>query len=570
MNNNDSELIQRTLEGDQQAFAMLVEKYQKQIHALAWQKIGDFHIAQEITQDAFLTAYHKLATLTHHNRFAGWLYVIADRKCKNWHRKRKLALQSLEDTDPVELEEVYYSEYMTRQREDAANKKRRAMVQKLLSKLQESERTVVNLFYIAEMTCEDIGKFLGVSTNTVRSRLHRARNRLKKDETMIKENLSSFQLPIQLTANIMKEISHLNPAVPSANKPLVPFVVSAASAILVLLLIGIGAQNLFRFQQPYSLNAQPEPTIEITEMQLVIETPAKPAVRNQIGRSNVTGNDDSAGQKPDAPLFAAAQSDDEETSILKRQWVQTQGPEGGVINTLFSTNRGDIFAGTSPTLYKLADDRSSWRLVYSKGVSSLDLNDWVFGGKPMFEREESLYLVTESEVITSEDRGETWESLGSHPEGFPVGIAVTDKALYLGISKSAIKPNETLTAGIYISEDDGKSWNILNDNKLAEKKIRAITAIDNTVFAGTDDGLYRFHGGTWMKLSIGPENMQDKKIAIPSLAAAEGILYVAAGINYNYGKAVMTSESWWSRCCRDPFAFRQVQRGFLLQIGISN
>ena len=54
MTYDDSDLIQQTLEGDQQAFAALVEKYQKQIHALAWQKIGDFHIAQEITQDAFL------------------------------------------------------------------------------------------------------------------------------------------------------------------------------------------------------------------------------------------------------------------------------------------------------------------------------------------------------------------------------------------------------------------------------------------------------------------------------------------------------------------------------------
>ena len=157
MTYDDSDLIQQTLEGDQQAFAALVEKYQKQIHALAWQKIGDFHIAQEITQDAFFTAFQKLSTLTNPNRFAGWLYVIANRKCIAWHRKKKPQPQSLEATDSVELEEVYYSEYMTQQREKAAKQKRRAVVQKLLSKLQESERTVINLYYIAEMTCEDIG-----------------------------------------------------------------------------------------------------------------------------------------------------------------------------------------------------------------------------------------------------------------------------------------------------------------------------------------------------------------------------------------------------------------------------
>ena len=106
-------------------------------------------------------------------------------------------------------------------------------------KLQESERTVVNLYYIAGMTCEDIGKFLGVAPNTVRSRLHRARNRLKKEEAMIQENLNSFQLPTQLAENIMKGISQLKPTTPSGSKPLIPLAVSAASAILVLLLIGV-------------------------------------------------------------------------------------------------------------------------------------------------------------------------------------------------------------------------------------------------------------------------------------------------------------------------------------------
>ena len=177
MKHDDAELIERTLEGDDHAFAALVEKYQEQIHALAWQKIGDFHIAQEITQDTFITAYQKLATLTHHNRFAGWLYVITSNKCNMWHRKKKPQLQSLEETDPMELKEVYYSEYMSRQREEAANQNRRAIVRKLLNKLRESERTVITMHYLAGLTCEEIGRFLGVSPNTVKSRLHRARER---------------------------------------------------------------------------------------------------------------------------------------------------------------------------------------------------------------------------------------------------------------------------------------------------------------------------------------------------------------------------------------------------------
>ena len=71
MKNEDVELIQNILAGDENAFVSLVEKYQKQVHALAWRKIGDFHIAEEITQDTFLKVYQKLSTLKDSNQFAG-------------------------------------------------------------------------------------------------------------------------------------------------------------------------------------------------------------------------------------------------------------------------------------------------------------------------------------------------------------------------------------------------------------------------------------------------------------------------------------------------------------------
>ena len=81
MKNDDVELIQRVLAGDENAFTELVKKYQKPVHTLAWCKIGDFHIAEEITQDTFLKVYQKLHTLKDPNRFSGWLYVITARRC---------------------------------------------------------------------------------------------------------------------------------------------------------------------------------------------------------------------------------------------------------------------------------------------------------------------------------------------------------------------------------------------------------------------------------------------------------------------------------------------------------
>ena len=170
---NDVQLIRRILSGNDEAFSVLVRKHQKSIHALAWRKVGDFHIAEEITQDTFLSVYKNLAQLKNPNQFAGWVYVIANRFCLKWLQKNKSAMQSLEDTPVEEIEKSSYTHYASDQRQTEVAEGRRELVKKLLSKLPESERTVVTLFYLGEMTAQEIGKSLGVSVNTIKSRLRR-------------------------------------------------------------------------------------------------------------------------------------------------------------------------------------------------------------------------------------------------------------------------------------------------------------------------------------------------------------------------------------------------------------
>ena len=199
MQHSDNKLVQLTLEGDHDAFAVLVEKYQSQIHALAWRRIGDFHIAQDITQEAFLTAYQKLPTLTRPDRFVNWLYVIVNNLCTSWLRKQasQPELQLITSTDPKELSELYYSDYITQQHKDAERESHRALIQNLFDKLRESDRTVINLYYFAELSCEEISEVLEVSLNTIKSRLSRARKRLKKHAEEMEQNSSSFRLPIE-------------------------------------------------------------------------------------------------------------------------------------------------------------------------------------------------------------------------------------------------------------------------------------------------------------------------------------------------------------------------------------
>ena len=519
MTQNDAELIQRSLQGDQDAFAALVKKYQKPVHALTWRKIGDFHIAQEITQDAFFKAYQNLGALKNHNLFAGWLYVIAARLCYDWRQKNTIPLESLENIEAGEVNQVSYSRYIADKQATEADETRREIVKKLLQKLPESERTVITLFYLGEMTIKGIGEFLGISPNTVKSRLSRARNRLKKEEDMIRQNLGSFQLPANLTESIMREVSRIVPAAPATNKPVLPWALSAASAVMIFLLMGVGTQYLSRFQKSYNLNATSEPTVEIIEAVFVYDSPAKPAVRNQAGSSVTPGRSPGAGQQPNAQFFAAAAADETEVSTPTPQWTQTKGPEGGIVNNFFTTDSGDIYAGTSTALYKLEDDGRAWRRVNARKLSSQSIQDWLENSAQMAAHGNMLYLATDTEILASEDNGETWHALGTHPKGIARGFAVTDSGFYLA-----------LTEGVYYSKDGKTSWVALKDGMAAEK-VRALAAIGNTVFAGTDKGLYRLNIERWelLPVPVGPADMHGKRPVIHALAASKNRLYVAAG-----------------------------------------
>ena len=132
------------------------------------------------------------------------------------------------------------------------------------------------LHYLGEMSCEAISKFLGVSPNTVKSRLQRARKRLKNEESIIRETLGSVPLRPNLTENIMRSIDKTKQTTPSGAKPFSPLAALGISAILVILLMGASNQIITNFQQPYSVDVESETTIEIVDAPLVLDIQSKP------------------------------------------------------------------------------------------------------------------------------------------------------------------------------------------------------------------------------------------------------------------------------------------------------
>ena len=512
---NDVQLIRRILDGDDGAFTTLVQKYQKSVHALAWRKVGDFHVAEEITQDTFLQVYKKLVTLKNPNQFAGWLYVIANRLCINWVQRRKPTMQSLEDTPMEEIEESSYAHHISTERETEATERRDTIVKKLLEKLPESERTVVTLYYLGEMSAKEIGRFLGVSVNTITSRLQRARKRLQtEEELLIHEVLGSVQLPINLTENIVRRAADINPASPPTGKPSLPWAAFGAATVLVILLLGVSSRYLTRFQKPYSFEAQSEPTIEIVDAPIVLDTTSKPDIQNRLGRAIIPGRSDKTGSQVSETVLASNNTWGDSRKFSGAQWTQVNGLQGGANIKLFSTSEGGLYAMTATGLYRLTKDGNAWSLINT----SLPIEEF----SPITEHGGILYLASHK-IFTSADRGETWNELGDFlPKGYPTGLVITNGAQEQDSQAPITMYLALLDKGVFRSANAGKQWTPIS-NGLTDRKIYAIAAVENTLFAGTNRGLYRLNSGVWEQLRVGMSE------AIHALEVFEKDLYVRTG-----------------------------------------
>jgi len=84
MRTEDGFLVSKCLNGDQEAFGILVDKYKASIYAIAYSRLHNFQDAEDITQETFLTAYQKLPKLRHWDSFASWLYSITIILCRRY------------------------------------------------------------------------------------------------------------------------------------------------------------------------------------------------------------------------------------------------------------------------------------------------------------------------------------------------------------------------------------------------------------------------------------------------------------------------------------------------------
>ena len=230
MRTEDGHIIQKCLDGDTAAFGLLVDKYKGSVYGLAYAKLGNFHDAQDITQEVFLKAFRKLRTLKRWDRFLSWLYAITSNLCKDFLRSKAsrpdgeyVADQEIERLDHISIDSHHEDQIHQTLREG-------------LSELPEIHRQVLSLHYLGGLSCKEISQFLGVSPHAIAMRLNRARAKLRKEMlTMMHTSFDGQKLHSGFTLNIVEMIrrTHIQP---NPQAPVIPIGIAVVGLLTISML----------------------------------------------------------------------------------------------------------------------------------------------------------------------------------------------------------------------------------------------------------------------------------------------------------------------------------------------
>ena len=164
---SDAELVNDVLSGDKQAFGVLVKRYERPVRAIALDVLGDYHLAADVSQDAFVTAYENLPELRKPVVFGPWLMKITHRRALDCVRQKR---------DEAPLESVVPA---TIHNPDGQLDEEKQWLLAAVVKLPQGERQVIMLRYLAGHSVKDVAEIVGRSVGTVTKQLSRAHKHLR-------------------------------------------------------------------------------------------------------------------------------------------------------------------------------------------------------------------------------------------------------------------------------------------------------------------------------------------------------------------------------------------------------
>ncbi|MFD0051797.1 RNA polymerase sigma factor SigW [Actinomycetes bacterium NPDC127524] len=174
--------IKQVLKGDQNAFSEIVELYKDRVYQLCYRMLGNSHEAEDMAQEAFLRAYINIRSFHIQMKFSTWLYRIATNLCIDRIRKKKpdyFLDAEIAGTEGLDLYSQIASE-ISNPEEEIESMELQNTIQEEILKLPEKYRSAIVLKYIEELSLKEISEILDLPVGTVKTRIHRGREALRK------------------------------------------------------------------------------------------------------------------------------------------------------------------------------------------------------------------------------------------------------------------------------------------------------------------------------------------------------------------------------------------------------
>ncbi len=178
----DEVLIKSALQGDQEAYKALLERHKHAIYHIVYKIVHNSEEAADLVQETFMKAFSSLSSYRFEYRFSTWLYRIAANNAIDFLRKRKIEALSLDR--PVETKdgsvELQLPDWTHNPEFDFTRKQRRISIDEAIQSLPEKYREVIVYRHNDDKSYDEIAKILDIPVGTVKARIFRARELLKK------------------------------------------------------------------------------------------------------------------------------------------------------------------------------------------------------------------------------------------------------------------------------------------------------------------------------------------------------------------------------------------------------
>ncbi len=195
MDDTEKKLIELSVGGDIEAFETLIQSHQKKVYNIALRMTKNPDDAQELSQDAFVRAFTSISKFRGDSKFSTWMYRITVNVCTDFLRKRNKTISLSieqgaavgEDERPLQIEEDGPGPS-----ELSEKKQLKELVRDAMDSLSDEHREVLVLRDLMDMPYKDISNTLNVNEGTIKSRINRARENLKKIITQRQELFQDY------------------------------------------------------------------------------------------------------------------------------------------------------------------------------------------------------------------------------------------------------------------------------------------------------------------------------------------------------------------------------------------